>query len=335
MKIYLSPSVQENNRGVGNYGTEEQRMNEIADVVQRELSNRNNIELKRNNKNMNSVQITNDSNGWKADYHCAFHSNAGGGKGCEVYHYVDGTDNLSVKIARRVYNKVVEISPNPGRGLKSGMALFEVNNNIKAVSFLIEIGFHDNAVDANFIVTQKEKIGIAIANGILEHLRIDRGINVDKVNGSENNNNESNNNTNAPNINYSIGSDVIFSKCYSASTDTDEKAISALNMKKNHGVITKIVNARNKYLLDKGLCWVNEVDITGIYNGGGTQSNSNNVEKYKVNSVYPNIRKGASLSSPVVRLAKKDEILEVIGIENGFLKLKDGTYLKQGFADKV
>jgi len=37
----------------------------------------------------------------------------------------------------------------------------------------------------------------------------------------------------------------------------------------------------------------------------------------------------------VRKVGKKDEILEVIGIENGFLKLKDGTYLKQGFADKV
>lgn len=332
MRIYLSPSVQENNRGVGNYGTEEQRMNEIADVVQRELSNRNNIELKRNNKNMNSVQITNDSNGWRADYHCAFHSNAGGGKGCEVYHFVDGTDNLSVKIARRVYNNVVKISPNPGRGLKSGMNLFEVNNNIKAVSFLIEIGFHDNPVDANFIVNEKEKIGIAIANGILEHLRIDRGINVDKIDGTKNNENI---NKNENNNNYSIGSDVIFTKCYSASTDMQDKVILASNMKRNHGVITKIVNARNKYLLDNGFCWVNEADIVGIYNGGSTQTNSNNIEKYKVNSVYPNIRKEASLSSAVVRLAKKDEILEVVGIENGFLKLKDGTYLRQGFADKI
>ncbi len=330
MKIYLSPSVQENNRGVGNYGTEEQRMNEIADIVQRELSNRNNIELKRNNKNMNSVQITNDSNGWKADYHCAFHSNAGGGKGCEIYHYVDGTDNLSVKIARRVYNNVVKISPNPGRGLKSGMNLFEVNNNIKAVSFLIEIGFHDNEVDANFIINDKEKIGVAIANGILEHLRIDRGLNIDKIDASDSGSNNNNGNSSS----YGIGSDIVFSKCYSASTDTDEKAIPASNMKRNHGVITKIVNARNKYLLDNGLCWVNEGDIIGLYNENKEHNNSN-VIKYRVNSVYPNIRKEASLSSKVVRLAKKDEILEVVAIENGFLRLKDGTFLKEGFADKI
>ena len=27
--------------------------------------------------------------------------------------------------------------------------------------------------------------------------------------------------------------------------------------------------------------------------------------------------------------------LDIVGIENGFLKISDGTYLKQGFADKI
>lgn len=35
VKVYISPSSQEDNRGVGNYGTEEVRMNQIADVVER------------------------------------------------------------------------------------------------------------------------------------------------------------------------------------------------------------------------------------------------------------------------------------------------------------
>lgn len=329
MKIYLSPSVQENNKGIGDYGTEEKRMNEIADIVQRELSNRENIQLKRNLPNMNATQITNDSNSWNADYHCSLHSNAGGGSGCEIYHYVDGTDNLSVKIARRVYSKVVNISPNPGRGMKNGMKLFEVNDNIKAISFLIEIGFHDNLVDANFIINEKEKIGRAIAEGILEHLRLDRNINVDKIV----ENSLSNNVENIKNNNYKIGEHIIFNRCYRASTDEEEKVILSSQMIRNHGVITKIINARNKYLLDNGLCWVNESDIVGYYKD--SSQNNVNITRYKVNSVYPNIREKASLSSKIVRLAKKGEILNVIGIENDFLKISDGTYLKKEFADKV
>ncbi len=37
MKVYLSPSTQENNIGIGGYGTEEKRMNQVADVVERLL----------------------------------------------------------------------------------------------------------------------------------------------------------------------------------------------------------------------------------------------------------------------------------------------------------
>ncbi len=58
-------------------------------------------------------------------------------------------------------------------------------------------------------------------------------------------------------------------------------------------------------------------------------------EKYKITSVYPNIRSSASLEASIVRRAVYGEIIYVVAIVNGFLKLSDGTYLKQGFADKV
>ena len=48
---------------------------------------------------------------------------------------------------------------------------------------------------------------------------------------------------------------------------------------------------------------------------------------------YSNFIPGLDLS--VVRLATKGEIIYVVDTVNGFLKLNDGTYLKQGFADKV
>ena len=63
--------------------------------------------------------------------------------------------------------------------------------------------------------------------------------------------------------------------------------------------------------------------------------NKSNITKYKINAEYPNIRASASLDSKVVRLGKKGEIIDVIGIVNGFLKIVDNTYLKEGFADKI
>jgi len=66
-----------------------------------------------------------------------------------------------------------------------------------------------------------------------------------------------------------------------------------------------------------------------------TKVNQQVGEKYKVTSVYPNIRSSASLDSSIVRRAVYGEIIYVTDIVNGFLKLSDGTYLRVGFADKV
>lgn len=62
-----------------------------------------------------------------------------------------------------------------------------------------------------------------------------------------------------------IGEHVTFSTCYASSTDPISKAIPATSMSRNHGTITKIVDAKNPYLLDNGLCWVNDGDIRGAY----------------------------------------------------------------------
>lgn len=65
---------------------------------------------------------------------------------------------------------------------------------------------------------------------------------------------------------YKIGDHVIFSTCYVSSTDPNSKAIAASKMARNHGTITKIASgAKNPYLLDSGLCWVNDGDIRGYY----------------------------------------------------------------------
>lgn len=65
---------------------------------------------------------------------------------------------------------------------------------------------------------------------------------------------------------HNVSEHVIFSTCYTSSTDGVSKAIQAKDMSRNHGVITSIAKgARNPYLLDNGLCWINDGDIRGQY----------------------------------------------------------------------
>ena len=74
-----------------------------------------------------------------------------------------------------------------------------------------------------------------------------------------------------PTTKYKVGDHVVFSTCYASSTDPIAKAIPATEMARNHGEITKVIpGARNPYLLDAGLCWVNDGDIRGFYNAGNS-----------------------------------------------------------------
>lgn len=71
-----------------------------------------------------------------------------------------------------------------------------------------------------------------------------------------------------PTYKYKVGDHVVFSTCYVSSTDPNSKAIQANKMARNHGVVTKIQEgAKNPYLLDGDLCWVNDGDIRGFYGG--------------------------------------------------------------------
>ena len=74
-----------------------------------------------------------------------------------------------------------------------------------------------------------------------------------------------------PETKYKEGDHVVFSTCYASSTDPISKAIPASKMARNHGVITGIYpGTHNPYLLDKNLCFVNDGDIRGFYNGGSS-----------------------------------------------------------------
>ena len=65
---------------------------------------------------------------------------------------------------------------------------------------------------------------------------------------------------------YKVGQEVIFSSCYKSSSAPNAQAISASKMNKNHGKITKIYyGTKNPYLLDNGMCFVNDGDIRGLY----------------------------------------------------------------------
>lgn len=166
--VYLSPSLQEWNVGVGDYGTEEERMNQIADIVERELKAMG-YDVRRNNPENTLAQTVRESNQIGPAVHVAIHSNASGpntqGRGPEIY--ANRPDTSGDRLAQAIYDEIEKIYPNPeaGRGVLYTTTLYEVVRTL-APAALLEVAFHDSEEDARWIINNIENIGRAIAIGI-------------------------------------------------------------------------------------------------------------------------------------------------------------------------
>ncbi len=174
--VYISPSVQHFNLGVNGYGSEEERMNEIADIVEYEL-NRHGLVTDRNSPNMTLAQVVEDSNSVNPRVHVAIHSNAANGeaRGAEIYTHRFGGEGE--KLARDIYPYLEALTPTDDLGVKEGRLSFggkgmsELRKTV-APAVLMEVGFHDNPEDSDFIINNIYEYGRDISKGILDYFGI-------------------------------------------------------------------------------------------------------------------------------------------------------------------
>lgn len=175
--VYLSPSLQEFNVGYGSYGTEEQRMNQLADVVQYELE-RHGLNVVRNRPEMSLAQAVQESNRVNPRVHVALHSNAsanGQARGAEIYAHRFGGEGE--KLARSIYEYLSALTPTDDLGVKEGYSTFggqgmyELRRTV-APAVLAEVAFHDNPEDAQFIIDNIYELGQGIAKGVLGYFGI-------------------------------------------------------------------------------------------------------------------------------------------------------------------
>lgn len=166
--IFLSPSAQEYNIGYGDFGSEEYRMNRIADIVEKLLKNEG-YTVYRNNPNEKLSEAVRRSNEINPDIHVALHSNASGegfsAQGPEIF--ANRPNTPGDRLANLIYNEIMQIYPDPtkGRGVLHTSSLYEiVRTNAPAV--LLEVAFHDNPEDAEWIINNENQIAQAIVNGI-------------------------------------------------------------------------------------------------------------------------------------------------------------------------
>lgn len=172
--IFLSPSTQEFNPYVIG-GTEEQYMNLVADAMEPYLVS-NGIRFSRNDPNEPLSAAINQSNAGQYDLHLALHSNAappatsGTVRGTDVYYNANSARGRDA--AEIIATNFKEIYPDPSR-VKTvpNTSLAElVRTNAPAV--LIEIAYHDNVEDANWIVNNIQPIARNLVQALTQYFGI-------------------------------------------------------------------------------------------------------------------------------------------------------------------
>ena len=173
-KVYLSPSLQEFNPYVDG-GNEEYYMNLIADAMEPYLA-ASGIEFDRNRPDMTLSQAIADSNNSNSELHLAIHSNAapanaaGRYTGADIYYYPTSTSGK--RFAQLIQNNYKNIYPEPSNvDIIPTTSLAEVRRT-KAPSALVEVAYHDNVGDAQWIRDNINNIARSLSQSVAQYFNV-------------------------------------------------------------------------------------------------------------------------------------------------------------------
>lgn len=172
--VYLSPSTQEYNQFV-NGGTEEYYANLITDAMIPYLR-ASGVSFSRNDPGGTVSDSIASSNAGTYDLHLAIHSNAapprlaGAIKGPDVYYYRDSTRGKGD--AEIIANNLKMIYPDPSLVTVVPNTTLAELRRTKAPTVLVEVAYHDNIDDANWIKNNVDAIGRNLALSVTDILGV-------------------------------------------------------------------------------------------------------------------------------------------------------------------
>lgn len=150
-------------------------MNLLADALEPYLRS-SGIQFTRNTPQMTAASSIQASNAGNYDLHLALHSNAapqgryGQVRGIDVYH--SPTSQKGQRAANIIVDNLKDIYPNPElvRALPT-TSIGEVRLTRAPAAFL-ELGYHDNEEDANWLVDNMDAIARSIAISLTDYFNI-------------------------------------------------------------------------------------------------------------------------------------------------------------------
>lgn len=169
--VYLSPSTQEYNKYYDGDGNEEFYMNQVVDFMEPYLTS-SGITYNRNDPGMTAGQSASQSNEQNYGLHLAVHSNAAGVgnsgnvKGADVYYYTGSVQGK--RAANIIAENFKKIYPEPSKVQVIPNSSFVELRRTKAPAVLIEVAYHDNPEDAEWIRSNLQEIGENLSESVAE-----------------------------------------------------------------------------------------------------------------------------------------------------------------------
>lgn len=173
-RVYLSPSLQEYNLYV-NGGTEEEITNLIADAMEPYLL-ASGIEFTRNRPEMSLGEAIAASNEGNYDLHFAIHSNAapeslaGKLQGVDAYYFYNSP--YGREMADIVTENMKQVYPDGEKVQSVATATLRELRRTNAPAVLVEVGYHDNIEDAQWIKEKIDQIAKALAKSIADYFGV-------------------------------------------------------------------------------------------------------------------------------------------------------------------
>lgn len=173
--IYLSPSTQEANLYVTDGNSEEYYMNLVADAMEPYLKS-SGIGYVRNTPQMTAATSIAQSNSGSYDAHFAIHSNAapdslkGKIRGSDVYFFPYSMS--SKRLADITADNLKAIYPLTDRVRAVPTTYLGEVTRTKAPAVLVELAYHDNEADANWITNNIDMIAQNLVISLTEYFGI-------------------------------------------------------------------------------------------------------------------------------------------------------------------
>jgi N-acetylmuramoyl-L-alanine amidase len=180
MKVFISAGHGGSDPGAVANGVREKELNLSIALACRDVLVRQGVSVK-----MSRTKDENDTlsdeikecNAYSPDLAVDIHNNAGGGDGAEVFYHYGGGDSKT--LAENVLSEIGKIGQN-SRGAKirknaNGKDYYGFIRQTSCPAIIVECAFVDNSTDLKILATEgkREKMGQAIAKGILKTLGID------------------------------------------------------------------------------------------------------------------------------------------------------------------